>query len=493
LAEYADRTRPDKGARTHPYGARIIGVAERNPFPIALTCLLVSLLALASYGLLVADSWMSLVAGREIIQHGLPHRETLTVIPAGREWIDQQWLAQVALYGTHRAFGIGGVAILDVLLIGTAVGSAMAAARSLGATARSTFLVTLVCLFIAPWSWQIRAQAFALPLFVWCLWLAADHVRRPSRRAFVALPLLVLWANVHGSVVLGAGLVVLAAICVAVVTRANVWVEAALAVGALAAVFVTPYGTKIVDYYHLLLVDPPFGHVIVEWQRTTPGGITAVFFVVLVLAVPLVALAWRRRTMTTFEILALGLVTVGALQAVRGLAWFALAATVLLPNALDALVRKPDKIAAPRVNVAVAAASIVAALVVLTIAASRPQSWFERQWPRGALEAVRSAGPDARVYGSDRHSDWLLWKIPSLQGRLAYDVRFELVSPEQFSRLANYVAQNGSDWKRSADGYRVIVIDVDSTKKHLAAFRSEPGARVAFRKGNIAVVIRGQS
>ena len=118
---------------------RIVSVAERNPFPIALTCLLVSLLALASYGLIVADSWMSLVAGREVIRNGLPHHETLTVIPAGREWIDQQWLAQIALYGVHAATGIAGVAILDVLLVGAAIGSAMAAARSLGATARSTF------------------------------------------------------------------------------------------------------------------------------------------------------------------------------------------------------------------------------------------------------------------------------------------------------------------------------------------------------------------
>ena len=452
-----------------------------------------SLLALASYGLIVADSWMSLVSGREVIHNGLPHHETLTVIPAGREWIDQQWLAQIVLYGVHQGFGIGGVAMFDVLLVGTAIGSAMAAARSLGATARSTFIVTLVCLFIAPWSWQIRAQAFALPLVVWCLWLAAAHVRRPSRRVFAALPLLVLWANVHGSVVLGAALVVLAAGTVGIARRSDrraLLEQAGLAIGAVAAVFVTPYGTKIVDYYHLLLIDPPFGHVIVEWQRTRPGAITAVFFVVLVLAVPLVALAWRRGTMTTFEVLALALVTVGALQAVRGLAWFALAATVLLPNALDALVRKPDKIAAPRVNVAVAGVSVVAALVVLVVAASRPQSWFERQWPQGALDAVRSAGPDARVYGSDRHSDWLLWKIPSLRGRLAYDVRFELVTREQFSRLANYVAQNGKDWKQSAAGYRVLVIDVDSTPKHLAAFQREPGTRTAFREGNVAVVVR---
>ena len=38
----------------------------------------------------------------------------------------------------------------------------------------------------------------------------------------------------------------------------------------------------------------------------------------------------------------------------------------------------------------------------------------------------RSSADDDRVFASDRFSDWMLFKIPELRGRMAYDVRFEL-------------------------------------------------------------------
>src|SRR4030095_14820732 len=117
------------------------------------------------------------------------------VIAAGREWIDQQWLAQLIWYGIERPGGPPAIALVDVVLLAAAVAAAMAAARQLAASARATFFVSAVCLFTAPWTWQIRAQALALPMFVWTLWLAADHVRRPSRRLLWALPILLLWAN----------------------------------------------------------------------------------------------------------------------------------------------------------------------------------------------------------------------------------------------------------------------------------------------------------
>ena len=56
----------------------------------------------------------------------------------------------------------------------------------------------------------MRPQSFAFPLFAAVLWLVLADARQPSRRVFLTLPLLVLWTNLHGSVVLGAMLVSLA-------------------------------------------------------------------------------------------------------------------------------------------------------------------------------------------------------------------------------------------------------------------------------------------
>ena len=34
--------------------------------------------------------------------------------------------------------------------------------------------------------------------------------------------------------------------------------------------------------------------------------------------------------------------------------------------------------------------------------------------------------PGTRVWATDGTADWLLWRIPDLRGRIAFDVRFEL-------------------------------------------------------------------
>jgi hypothetical protein len=467
---------------------RLLLVARNNPFLFVLASLVAVVMGLLSPALLVGDSWMTLVSGRVVVNSGIPDRETLTILGAGKEWIDQQWLGQLVVYGAERVGGLPGLGVLAGAVIAGTYASTMIAARLLGASARSTFLVTAACFFIAPWSWQIRAQMLALPLFVWTLWLAADHVRRPSRRIAFALPLLLLWANIHGSVILGAGIVSLAIVWVAA-QRARSRGSVAAAAGLLAAVWLcalaTPYGLSIVDYYHLLLVDPPFGNEIIEWQRTSLRGITVVFFVVSLLSLAL--LVWKRRRLTTFELVVLVLLFVSALDAIRGITWYGLAVAVLVPNALDGVVR-PDVIKYPRLNVAIAALAAAAAVVTLGVVAAKPDSWFESNWPRPALAAVERAGPDARVLATDKHSDWLLWHMPELAGRVAFDIRFELLDKETFQQLRRWNSQVGAHWQSLARGYDVIVLDEDSPKSPSKRLLARPGWRLAYRDDKIAVL-----
>src|SRR5262245_48791887 len=159
--------------------------------------------------LIVNDSWLNLVSGREVVHHGLPSHDELTVYGLGATWTDQQWLAQVLMYGVYS---LGGFALLSIATCVSVVGAfsiAAAAARSLGAGARAFWVMFLPVLVAAPWAWSIRAQMLALPLYTALLWLLASEARAPTRRIWLALPLLVLWANIHGSVALGALLVVL--------------------------------------------------------------------------------------------------------------------------------------------------------------------------------------------------------------------------------------------------------------------------------------------
>ena len=411
-----------------PGGIR--GVLASSPFPILLVSLVgIVLLTVFGPSLVVGDTWLTLMAGREVVENGLPRTETLTVLGEGATWTDQQWLAQVVFYGAHELAGMRAVVVLDVLLVVLALGLTAAAARSGGASSRSTFVVGLLAVLAGPWGWTIRAQTAALPLFAGVLWLLLDAARRGvRRRTLLVLPALVLWANVHGSVVLGAILTMLLGGYALVRGRRLEWLSIALLVLAPLCVLATPYGWDIVAYYELMLVDAPFAEILREWQWSSPSATTFLFYVLALLGLVLVALPRCRRRLNVFELVVLGVTLVGAVQAVRGVIWFALAAAAILPIALDGLFTRAD-VAAPRVNRMISLAALAGLAVALVVTLVRPAVVLRVGVARGHASrrcGRRRAIPTARLLATDGTADWLLWRIPDLRGRIAYDVRFEL-------------------------------------------------------------------
>ncbi len=179
--------RPASGVRlqsdTCSPGAASCAILETSPFPIFLVSLVgIVLLTVFGPSLVVGDTWLTLMAGREIVDHGLPDVEHITLLGEGSTWTDQQWLAQLVFYGAHELAGMRLVVVLDVALVLLALGLAAGAARSAGASSRSTFLIGLLAILAGPWGWTIRAQSAALPLFAGLLWLLLDGYRNGVRR-----------------------------------------------------------------------------------------------------------------------------------------------------------------------------------------------------------------------------------------------------------------------------------------------------------------------
>src|SRR3990172_5118895 len=133
--------------------------------------------------LLVTDSFLTLTAGREVAEHGLPSRDELTVLGAGRTWTDQQWGAQLLAYETYRIDGHTALTLLTAAFVVAAFVLAAVGARRPGAGPRAIVLVFFPVILAAPWAWTIRAQVFVLPLFTALVWLLASEARSPSRAA----------------------------------------------------------------------------------------------------------------------------------------------------------------------------------------------------------------------------------------------------------------------------------------------------------------------
>src|SRR4029079_504080 len=87
-------------AREHserePMTRRALDILADNSLLVLVFCAVGALiLAVFAPDTVVGDTWMSLVSGRETVEHGLPHVDHLTVYGAGKTWTDQQWLAHL--------------------------------------------------------------------------------------------------------------------------------------------------------------------------------------------------------------------------------------------------------------------------------------------------------------------------------------------------------------------------------------------------------------
>jgi len=261
------------------------------------------------------------------------------------------------------------------------------------------------------------------------------------------------------------------------------------------ALLVTPYGPiDTARYYHLLLVDPPFGRELVtEWRHSVPAWDTLVFYLLAVLT--LLAVVKGRRRLTLFDMATLAVTFAGAVLAIRGIPWFAMSCLVLVPLALGPVLEaRVTRI--PRAfdrALSYGAVALLGAVAVLALA--RDDSWYLKNWPEEAVAAVRnSLTPDTRVFATSRDADWVLWRIPELRGRLAYDVRFEIYDRATFERIVRFRGEQGEDWKSLADGYEVLVFETEQDPSpHAPDFLAEPNARTLYRDDRVTVVRRPAS
>jgi hypothetical protein len=469
---------------------------DRNLLPIlVLTALVIPLARLAPY-FITQDTWLDLVGGRWVVQHGLPQHDQLAVWTRGVRWIDQQWLAQLGLYEVENLGGIRLLAAAGVAVILSTLALSVFAARSLGASTSAAAAGSALALLMGNVTLVLlRAQSLALPLFALGYWLLASDGRKPSGRVLLVLPIIALWANLHGSVVLMVGLVLVRALLRVSPGRApdqsvvrNRVVTATLLLGAPLAAFASPYGFALVHYYRLILAHPHVPYYVVEWKPAWNSYLSIPFFV---LAPAALVLCFTRRGLSLFEHTALVLLAIAALLALRNVGWFGLAAAASVPGIASPAYakRSPRKTLSPFRVAAAAATLLIWPLLLIVVPAS---GVISRRWPSAGAEAVYQSvrGSRGLVFADPVHSDWLIWQEPALAGRIAFDGRWELLTTRQVDRFSEFLRRSGPGWQRPARGYAVVTLDSSGQQKLEPALLRRSGARVVYRSRRLAVLAR---
>src|SRR5262245_29664158 len=100
-SDHSDRAETERAPEPRqPPSGRLRRIAEEEYILVVLLpgFVLIFLLIFPP-ALLVNDSWLNLMAGREVVENGLPSVDELTIYGLGSTWTDQQWGAQVFMYG----------------------------------------------------------------------------------------------------------------------------------------------------------------------------------------------------------------------------------------------------------------------------------------------------------------------------------------------------------------------------------------------------------
>ena len=130
--------------------------------------------------------------------------------------------------------------------------------------------------------------------------------------------------------------------------------------------------------------------------------------------------------------------------------------------------------------------------VTLVAVAAKPSAWFQGNYPKAALAAVsrvETAQSHVRVFANEQYSDWLLLRHPELNGRIAYDVRFELLSRSQLAGLIN-ARRLVAGWQKTVAPFGLFVLKTDVERGLGKALLRQAGARVEYRGHDVLVISR---
>ena len=168
--------------------------------------LMLGLFGMASRSVVDPDLWWHLKTGQLTLQHHAVFRvDPYSFTCAGQPWINHEWLADVLMFSLYRAAGWGGLIVVFAALISTAY---FLIFRRCAGRPYLAGIMTVWAAFASLPVWDVRPQIFSLLLASMFLMLRDLSVESP-RRLWWAVPLTLLWVNLHAGYALGIALLAL--------------------------------------------------------------------------------------------------------------------------------------------------------------------------------------------------------------------------------------------------------------------------------------------
>ena len=175
----------------------------RGTMPLVVAAIVFGLVLFIPGSLNDSDTLWQIRAGEWILDHrAIPHADPFSATFAGHRWFAHEWLAEVLLALAYRAAAWRGVLALAALASALTFGLLARHLRRFMPAPPALLLVIAAASLLAP-SWLARPHLLALPcLELWCAGLVMARARGQAP-SLVLLPIMTLWANLHGSFMVG--------------------------------------------------------------------------------------------------------------------------------------------------------------------------------------------------------------------------------------------------------------------------------------------------
>ncbi len=172
---------------------------------LAAALLLAAAIAMGNQGL-NSDLFLAIAAGQETLRGNPGGNDTWSFTGNGRRWIDQAWASHLLLSAAYQFLGPVGPVIWKLVLLAACIGIVLFRCRRLGAAWSVSLWAAYLGLMAALPFLTIRAENFGVLCFL-VLGLLLWEADRCRFVRLLAIPLLItLWANLHGSFMLGVGI-----------------------------------------------------------------------------------------------------------------------------------------------------------------------------------------------------------------------------------------------------------------------------------------------
>lgn len=438
------------------------------------------------------DVWGHLSYGRHIWEaKSLPATEPLMPLSQGIPFVDTAWLSQLIGFGAHQLAGRAAIKFLFGVSIATCVG--LLAWRTFEKTRNSLLSALGAGLFLWVDWYQIqiiRPQVAGLVLF--CATLFVLTRRQISNRTMWAVPVgFALWANLHGSFLMGIALLGAYAVGRAVdVWRRTGRFSRAIADArfrrlvvmtelALVGTLLNPYGLSLYDAVISVSSHPNMAGV-TEWLPLTfrhPQGQVAAAVMVLLFFLYRVS----PRRVSTAEVLTIFGIGLATLSSSRFLVWWAPVVSLHAAIHAGAVWRHWKRTAVEEVPVPRASFWTVVSIgflwvvfawsplgmVAVRVAAGKTvkdtskyaNSVGEHTPNEGLLKYLNAKPPVGQVFNPFEWGDYLQWAGPKGM-KLFVTSHAQFISAEIWEDYVNTVELR-SGWDTNFDRYGINTVILD--------------------------------